>query len=195
VGKFHHVVLCCSSKFEAFKILVGTLTSKNINILGTQIYLRKDGIVIISTQAEETKWLNDNEIDIWKSVNSNLREIFEGRKDLPTLLAGRTRYISSEKQREAIVPKVQIDNTGDYSFSVIRIEARDHIGMLYKIAKVFSNFSIQVHSAKISTQGGRGIDIFYVSLRNQKVTFDKLILRIKEQLVSTLLLENPKDVG
>ncbi len=195
VGKFHHVVLCCSSKFEAFKILVGTLTSKNINILGTQIYLRKDGIVIISTQAEETKWLNGNEIEIWKSVNGNLRDIFEGRKDLPTLLAGRARYISSEKQREAIVPKVQIDNTGDSSFSVIRIEARDHIGMLYKIAKVFSDFSIQVHSTKISTQGGCGIDIFYVSLRNQKVTFDKLICRIKEQLVSALLLENPEDVG
>ncbi|MCH8156900.1 MAG: hypothetical protein IID18_03960, partial [Nitrospinae bacterium] len=194
-GKFHHLILCCPTKFEAFKKLVGVLTSRNLNILGAQIYLRKDDIVIISSQVEATERSTDDAMEIWKNVNKDLKELFEGRKDLPTLLAGRTRYVSSEKHAEGIIPKINIDNTGDPRFSVIRVEARDHLGMLYKIAKVFADFGIQVHSAKISTQGGRGIDVFYVSLRNQKVTFSKLIRRVKEKLIHAMLAENPEDIG
>ena len=35
-GKLHQIILCCSVKFDAFKILVGTLTAKRINILETK---------------------------------------------------------------------------------------------------------------------------------------------------------------
>ena len=93
------------------------------------------------------------------------------------------------------MPKVLVDNTSDPNFSVVRIEACDHLGMLYKISKVFSDLNIQIHSAKISTQGGRGIDVFYVSLQNKKLLFDKLARRIKERINSAMLVENPEDIG
>ena len=93
------------------------------------------------------------------------------------------------------MPKVLVDNTSDPSFSVVRIEARDHLGMLYKVSKVFADFKIQIHSAKISTQGGRGIDVFYVSLKNKKLLFDNLVRRIKERISATMLVKNPEDIG
>ena len=92
------------------------------------------------------------------------------------------------------MPKVKVDNISDPKHSIFRIEARDHLGMLYKISKVFADFGIQIHSSKISTQGGCGIDVFYVSHRDKKLIFDKLIRRIKEGLISAMLVENPEDI-
>jgi len=193
-GKFYQVILCCPIKFEAFKILVGVLTARNMNILGAKIYVRKDEIIIISANIEEVERLTKDNLEIWKNFNQNLRDIFEGQKDLPTLLAERTQYVSEKKSIETILPKVQLDNTSDPKFSVFRIEARDHLGMLYKISKVFADLKIQIHSAQISTQGGRGIDVFYVSLEKEKLLMDKLVRRVKERISSAMLLEKPEDI-
>ncbi|SVA50786.1 uncharacterized protein METZ01_LOCUS103640, partial [marine metagenome] len=135
-GKFHQLILCCPVKFDAFKILVGTLTAQSINILGAKIFIRKDGIIIISANIEETEKTIAGDLEIWKNLKQNLSTIFEGHENLSNLLAQRTRYISEKKITAAIAPKVKLDNTSDPNFSIVRIEARDHLGMLYKISKV-----------------------------------------------------------
>ena len=66
--------------------------------------------------------------------------------------------------------------------------------MLYKIAKVFDAFEIQIHSAKVSTKGGYGIDVFYVSLKSKKILSDKLIDHIKKEISSTMLINNLEDI-
>ncbi len=193
-GKFHQLTLCCRSEGEAFSKLMGTLTSKNINISGAQIYLKKDGNVLISVQVEDTERLGPDNGDIWEDVKQTLGDVLENRKDLRTLLAQRTRYVVPKTAPRPIVPRIQMETPPDSKFSVVRIEARDHLGMLYKIARTFADFNIQVHRAKISTQGDRGIDVFYVTLRDQKLTFPRLIRRIKEKLIHVLLIDNPEDV-
>ena len=128
------------------------------------------------------------------NLNQDLKDIFEGQKDLLTLLAERTQYVSEKKSTEAIMPKVLVDNTSDPNFSVVRIEARDHLGMLYKISKILATLKVQIHSAKISTKGGRGIDVFYVSMENKKLLSRKLVHQIKETIGSAMLIKHLKDI-
>ena len=193
-GKVYQVILCLPKKIDAFKKVVGVLTAQNMNILEAKIYLRKDEIIIISINIEETERLSVDNLEIWKNINHELKEVFENKKDLLTLLAGRTRYISEKIITGNITPKIQINNKGDQNFSVIRIEARDHLGMLYKISKIFADTGIHIHSAKIATQGGIGIDVFYVSLENKKISSNKLVSLIKKKMKSAMLLENPGDL-
>jgi len=194
-GKFHQLILCCPVTFNAFKILVGTLTVQSINILEAKIFLRKDGIIIISANIEETEKTIAGDLKIWKNLKQDLSNIFEGHENLPNLLAQRTRYISEKRTTVAITPKVKVDNASDPNFSIVRIEARDHLGMLYKISKVFSDLDIRIHSAKVSTQGGRGIDVFYVSHQNKKILFEKLVRRTKEKIISAMMVNNPEELG
>jgi len=194
-GKFHQVILCCPVKFDAFKILVGTLTAQSKSILEAKIFIRKDGIVIISANIEETEKTIAGDLETWKKLKQGLSTIFEGHENLSNLLAQRPRYISEKKITAAITPKVKLDNTSDPNFSIIRIEARDHLGMLYKISKVFSDLDIRIHSAKVSTQGGRGIDVFYVSHQNKKILFEKLVRRTKEKIISAMMVKNPEELG
>ena len=193
-GKFHNVTLCCPAKQEAFKKLVGTLTSKNLNIRDARVYLKKDGIVIITVQVAENKEDPKN-MAVWKNVKESLGKVFAGEMNLQSLLASRTRYVTANTAQAAIIPKIKVDSALKTPFTVIRIEARDHIGMLFKIATVFASIGIQVHHAKISIKGKRGIDVFYVSVNGKKIVFPRLISRIKEQMVQILLIDRLEDIA
>ncbi len=193
-GKFHQVTLCCLTKFDAFKTLVGTLTAQNINILEAKIFVRKDGIIIISANIDQSERLTEDNLEIWKNLKQDLKSIFEGQKNLQKILTNRTRYAPKEEPTKPRTSKVVIDNTSDSSFSIVRIEVRDHIGMLYKISKVFADFEIQIHSAKISTQGGLGIDVFYISLQQKKLLFENIIRRVQEEIKLIMTVQNPEDI-
>jgi [protein-PII] uridylyltransferase len=193
-GKLHQIILCCPVKFDAFKVLVGALTAQSINILEAKIFIKKDGIIIIGANIEATERLTANNLETWKNLKEDLGNIFKGHENLSNLLAQRTRYISEKKITEAIIPKAEVYNENDPHFSVIRIEARDHLGMLYKISTVFADFGIQIHSAKISTLGGHGIDVFYVSLQNKKILSEKLVRHVKEKIISVMMVQNPEDI-
>jgi [protein-PII] uridylyltransferase len=192
-GNFHNLTLCCPAGSEAFKKLVGTVTAKNLNILGTHIYLKEDGMVIVSIQVEAGTHATADDFEIWKDIKNTLSQLFSGEINLQDLLKSRTRYVSGQKKMP-LVPRIHVEKTMDNPFIVIRVEARDHIGMLYKISNVFVDFGILIHRAKISIQGDRAIDVFYVSLKYQPSDFNKVIRRLKEHMIQTLMIEKLEDV-
>ena len=194
-GKFYNLTLSCVSGQESFKKLVGALTARSLNILGAHIYLKKDGYVIVSVQVEESEIAAGDNFEIWKEIKLNLSDLFSKKTSLQKMMRSRTRYAGEQKgSHEAIVPRVQVERETADTFTVIRVEARDHLGMLYKIASVFADFGILIHRAKISTQGDRGIDVFYVSLKDQRVTFQKLMSRFKANMIEVLMIEKLEDV-
>ena len=192
-GNFHNLTLCCPIGSEAFQKLVGTVTAKNLNILGAHIYLKQDGIVIVSMQVEADTHAGAEDLEVWKDIKNILGRLFSKETSLQDLLKSRTRYAGRQK-KIAVIPRVHVEKTADNPFTVIRVEARDHIGMLYKVSTVFVDFGIRIHRAKISTQGDRAIDVFYVSLRNPQVNFNKMISRFKQHMVQTLLIEKLEDI-
>jgi len=192
-GGYHHLTLFCASGQESFKKLVGALTAKSLNILGAHIYLKKDGFVIVSVQMEESKLATEENFEVWKEIKLNLADLFSKKTNLQKMMRSRTRY-AGEKKGSAIVPRIHVERETADTFTVIRVEARDHLGMLYKIASVFADFGILIHRAKISTQGDRGIDVFYVSLKDQSVAFNKLMSLFKASMIETLMIEKLEDI-
>ena len=122
-----------------------------------------------------------------------MNQLFLGETNLQDLLKSRIRFVSGQKKM-AMVPRVYVEKTMDSPLLVIRVEARDHIGMLYKVSNVFVDFGILIHRAKISIQGDRAIDVFYVSLKNQHSDFNKVTRRLKEHMIQTLMIEKLEDV-
>ncbi len=192
-GNYHNLTLCCPTGIESFKKLVGTVTAKSLNILGVQIYLKQDGIVIVTIQVEAGANATADDLEIWKDIKNTLGRLFAGETSLQKMLKSRTRYVGEQK-KVAMVPRVHVEKTVDNPFTVILVEARDHIGMLYKIATVFADFGIRIHRAKISTQGDRAIDVFYVSLKSPNFDLNKVVLRLKEHMIQTLMIKKLEDV-
>ncbi|MFQ5444519.1 MAG: hypothetical protein ACE5EK_07875, partial [Nitrospinales bacterium] len=194
---YHSITLCSVAGEETFKKMVGSLTANNLNILGAQVYLRRDGVILITIQVDG-HGESDQTIDlehVFPDLEKNLEDVLENRKDIRDLLKSRKRYVVGKNKPRPITPKIQIDNTTSPAYTVVRVEARDHIGMLYKIAKILADFQVQIHRAKIACKGDRGVDVFYVTLRDTKITFKHLTRRIKENLINVLLSEQLEDLN
>jgi [protein-PII] uridylyltransferase len=192
-GNYHNLTLCCPTGSESFKKLVGTITAKSLNILGAHIYLKQDGIVIVTIQVEAGTKAGAEDFEVWKDIKNTLSQLFAGETSLQKMLKSRIRY-AGEQKKMAMIPRVFVEKTAGSPFTVIRVEARDHIGMLYKVATVFTDFGIRIHRAKISTQGDRAIDVFYVSLKNPNFDLNKVIRRFKEHMIQTLMIEKLEDI-
>lgn len=194
--EFFDLILCGQSNIGLFKDLVGTLTARALNILSAQIFSRQDGLVIIVLQVGSQQAINifGSVEKVWKEIENNLKNVLDQTKTLRALLKERTRLLNETPGEAAIEPKIQVENYPENPFTLIRIEARDHPGMLYKIAHTFRSFGIRPHRAQISTRGGRGIDVFSVSLDGRKLNFPPLIQRVKESLIHTLLVKKLEDL-
>jgi len=195
-GEFFDLILCGQSNIGLFKNLIGTLTARALNILSAQIFSRKDGLAIIIVQVGSQKAIEifGSVEKVWKEIEMNLKDLLDQTKTLGELLKERTRLLNETPREAAIEPQIQIENYSDNPFTLIRIEARDHPGMLYKISHTFRSFGIRPHRAKIATRGGRGIDVFSVSLDGRKLDFPPLIQRVKDHLVTTLLVKKLEDL-
>lgn len=195
-GEFFDLILCGQSNSGLFKNLVGTLTARALNILSAQIFSRKDGLAMIIVQVGSQKAINifGSVETVWKEIEINLKDLLNQTKTLKDLLKERTRLLSEEPGEAAIEPNIHFENPSDNPFTLIRIEARDHPGMLYKIAHTFREFGIRPHRAQIATRGGRGIDVFSVSLDGRKLNFAPLVQRVKERLINTLLVKKLEDL-
>ncbi len=195
-GNFYDLILCCPSNINVVKNLIGVLTAKALNILGAQIFSRKDNlaVIILQIEGEQATQIHGDADKVWKVVQEDFMALVEKRITLNTLLKGRTRLINEDNSKAPILPRIQTDNFPDNSYTFIRIEAKDHPGMLYKIVHSLAKFGIELHRAKISTKGGRGIDVFSVSLRNEKISFQPLLRKLRESLINSLLVERLEDL-
>ncbi len=193
---FYDLVMAAVNSPDMFMNLIGALTARAMDIHGAQIYTRKDNKALIHLQVEgaETFKIHGTADAVWDEVETTVRDLMDRKTDLPTLLSSRTRLTSQKSSKAAIVPKIEIDNLLENRFTFIRIEARDHPGMLYKIAKAFADFNIQIHRAKIACRGGRGIDVFSISLHGSKVYQQVIQRRLRERIINNLLIEKLEDV-
>ena len=68
-----------------------------------------------------------------------------------------------KKEKDFIVPtNITFDNEGSEIHTIIEIETRDRLGLLYDLAKTLSNNYISISSAIIATFGEQAVDTFYV---------------------------------
>jgi len=150
-------------------------------------------IIIVQVGSQKAIEVFGSVENVWKEIEWSLKDLLDQTKTLSALLKERTRLLNETSQEAAIEPKIQVENYSSNPFTLIRIEARDHPGMLYKIAHTSRSFGIRSHRAKISTRGG-GVDVFSVSLDGRKLNFPPLIQRVKERLINTLLVKKLEDL-
>ncbi len=69
----------------------------------------------------------------------------------------------------------------------LEIIAEDFIGLLYKITKILSKRGMEIHSSKITTQGVKAIDTFYITdLDGYKIVDKQLQEKLTYEIVEAL---------
>lgn len=181
---YSHIMLAVKDIQNPLLAITAILTYLNINILTVYSFNRNDDIILIDLQVSTStlEAIDENKFSLFID---KLNEYISGKVDIETLSKKREKGFKSY----TIPPPtfVKIDNEMSDSYTIFDISAEDRIGLLFDIIKVFSEFNIYVHIAKVSTQGIRARDAFYVRTKDREKIMDRDFLStVKQKLLKAL---------
>ncbi len=175
-----------------FYKLAGAFGVAGLNILGAKVITRTDHIAIDTFYViEPGRGVVQNTAaqDIFAK---NIEASLVTNKDLyPDIVAqakkiAATRYLSaasSDNMHASFPPTVEVYNELSMERTIVEIQAKDQLGLLYRIAKTISERGFDITFARIGTERGVALDTFYVE--NEKAepgsTADRLFA-LKEAL-------------
>jgi [protein-PII] uridylyltransferase len=99
----------------------------------------------------------------WRAARADLARVLSGEESLDALMARRLRASSLPQKPLPRVPtKVVIDNDSARNHSVVDVFTADRVGLLHSLARTFFDLGLTVDLARITTEGHRAADAFYV---------------------------------
>lgn len=147
-----------------FSKIAGALSIAGASIVDARIHTLTNGMIL------DTFWIQNASKDVFdephrlKRITDLIHSTLEGKIDIEQSIFNYTHHILYGRRMRAIhvPPRVVIDNQASNSFTVIEINGRDRIGLLYDVTKTIKEQNLQINSAHITTYGIRAVDVFYV---------------------------------
>ena len=79
---------------------------------------------------------------------------------------------------------IRDSNKGSHKQTIIEVDTRDRLGLLYDITNTLFRNQITIRSAVIATYGEQAVDTFYVNdLFGQKIMSSQKLEKLKKELL------------
>ena len=144
---------------DLFVRLAGYFSLAGYNILDAKIHTTKHGYALDSFVLQDASG-RDHGRETLDAIEQGLTTILTDqthpRPPGKVLASGRAKYFP-------IQPTVSIFPDDRGAHFILTVTATDRPGLLYTVAKTLSSFNINLHTAKISTQGERVEDTFLIT--------------------------------
>ena len=172
-----------SDRKGVFSLISGAFDILGASVVDAKIFTTKDGMALENFAVQNGKgdaFDDSKQLQRLKKVikESVLKGIFSQDKFRKnTIFERRTAFFKVE-------PIVLFDNNASNRYTVLEINARDRVGLLYDLTRVLSDQNVSVESAHIATYGERAVDVFYImELNGQKITNGNRIRSLKGKLL------------
>lgn len=171
-----------------FSSIAGAIALSGASVVDAKIVTLADGMAL------DTFWIQDAEgqaIDDEGRLNRlavRIEDALRGKRDPKReLQKAQKDGLKSRTRVFKVPPRVLIDNSASNRYTVIEINGRDRIGLLYDVTSVLAEEHIQIASAHISTYGERVVDVFYVKdLFGLKVRHPEKLAAIEKALLARI---------
>ncbi|HND61762.1 MAG TPA: [protein-PII] uridylyltransferase [Opitutaceae bacterium] len=178
-----------------FYKLAGAFSVARLSILGSKVISRSDHIAI------DTFYVVEPDRGVVQSSNS--QELFArtieaalvANKDLyPDIVAQAKRVAATrplaatgEGLHTSFPPTVEVYHELSMQRTIVEIQARDQIGLLYRLAKTISDQGFDITFARIGTERGVAIDTFYIeSSEPSKPISEERLQTLKDTLAEII---------
>ncbi len=168
-----------------FSKITGVLASQKLNILNAFLFSRSDGIaidqIIVQPIYELNGFVNEHER---MYTQNHMLDVFHDKIILETLF-----HKSDFIPIPANTPiKITFDNEASITHTIAEVQTIDQIGLLYKLARTFSQLGIDIHLAKLSTHKNLVVDTFYVTdYEKQKIDTEEAQQILRDELTQAIL--------
>lgn len=144
----------------AFSRITGALALSGANIVDARTFTSKDGF------ATAVFWVQDADGHPYEEARLGLLQ-----KLIEETLSGKVVARDEIKSRDKIkkrerafrVPtSISFDNQGSEIYTIIEVDTRDRLGLLYDLTRTLANANVNISSAVIATYGEQVVDVFYV---------------------------------
>ncbi|ACB75288.1 [protein-PII] uridylyltransferase [Opitutus terrae] len=154
-----------------FYKLAGAFSVAGLSILGAKIISRSDHIAIDTFYVVEPGRGVVQSAAAQEAFARTIEAALVSNKDLyPDIVAqakklAASRYtgvVNGEALHTAFPPTVEVYHELAMQRTIVEIQARDQIGLLYRLAKIISDQGFDITFARIGTERGVAIDTFYI---------------------------------
>jgi [protein-PII] uridylyltransferase len=160
-----------------FYKLAGAFSVAGLNILGAKVISRTDHIAIDTFYVVEPGLGPVQSAPAQDKFARIIEEALMTNRDLlPDIVAqarkiAATRYLqvsSGETLQSSFPPTVDVYHELSMQRTIVEVQARDQIGLLYRLAKAISDHGFDITFARIGTERGVAIDTFYIEGANHE---------------------------
>lgn len=180
--------VCTRGKVGALAKITGVLNARSLDILSAQVYSGKDGLALDTLYVAQSGNIHIEYAELFAKIAKDMEDVLSNTKDVSDILKSKRMHIRNISDKDRLIPTtVLVDNEASENYTVFEIIFQDRTGSLYQLTKTFSDLGINIVNAKISTEGKRGFDVFYVAdLDGTKIVDEKKLNIIKSYLEKSL---------
>jgi [protein-PII] uridylyltransferase len=160
-----------------FYKLAGAFSVAGLNILGAKIISRTDHIAIDTFYVTEPGRGVVQSAAAQENFVKNIEAALVSAHDLyPEIVAqakkiAATRYLTTtggDAVQSSFPPTVEVYHELSMQRTIVEVQARDQLGLLYRLAKTISDHAFDITFARIGTERGMAIDTFYIESDNHE---------------------------
>lgn len=144
----------------AFSRITGALALSHANIVDARTFTSKDGF------ATAVFWVQDPDGHPYEEARLDrlqtlIEETLHGKVVARDEIKSRDKI--KKRERAFRVPtSISFDNQGSEIYTIIEVDTRDRLGLLYDLTRTLANANVNISSAVIATYGEQVVDVFYV---------------------------------
>jgi [protein-PII] uridylyltransferase len=163
-GSHARVVVYTHDRHYLLSDICGVLAVNDLNILYADAYTRRDGIIVDVFGVESTTHEDIDSASVVSELRATFLDVWAGKAAVPDLIRQHRRRWSRRKTPVGPdPPHVVIDDAVSEVNTVIDVFALDRIGLLHDLSRAISQCGLDIHMARIGTDGDRVADAFYVT--------------------------------
>jgi [protein-PII] uridylyltransferase len=175
-----------------FAKIAGAVALSGASILDAKIITMADGMALDSFLVQDAGGGVFGSSSRLAKLSINIEQALAGKLRLEKEIAARRLEHVARTRNFSVAPRVIVDNGSSAMHTVIEINGRDRIGLLYELTSTMTKLNLQISSAHISTYGMRVVDVFYVkNVFGLKIEHPRKIEQIRAELLEALTLKPP----
>lgn len=157
--------------------IAGALTAARVDVLGAvlgQVDTSDHRLVIDTFYVRDLKGEAIPDDDArWPRLLGDLRELLSGAPDpgaVATLIAKRRPKSGMPKRVTPGVPTEIKLHDDSMAATIVEVFTLDRVGVLYAITQTLADLGLDISLAKVSTEGEKVADVFYVTRAGKRIT-------------------------